>query len=49
MTDVLNERVDRLTQTVYKLAGWLGQDVSELFEADMLKEGDLDRQKVRSC
>lgn len=34
-------RIARLSHTVDKLAGWSGNDISELIEEGFLEEGDL--------
>lgn len=34
-------RIERLSYTVHKLAGWLGYDVAELIENAFIEEGDL--------
>lgn len=36
------EKVARLQRAVLKLAGWAGNDISQLVESGMLEEGDLD-------
>jgi formyltetrahydrofolate synthetase len=35
-------RIKRLVNTVYKIAGWNGTDISELIEEGLLEENDLD-------
>ena len=35
-------KMKRLQEAVMKLAGWAGNDISELIEEGMLEEGDLD-------
>lgn len=35
------ERIERLSAVVRKLASWNGTDISELIEIGMLEEGDL--------
>lgn len=34
-------RVDRLAHAVRKLAGWTGNDITDLIDEGMLQEGDL--------
>lgn len=42
MTNENQARIARLTQTIYKLSGWAGTDISELIEEGYLEEGDLE-------
>lgn len=37
----LEHRVARLSHAVYKLAGWVGTDISDLVEDGLIEEGDL--------
>lgn len=35
------DRIERLSNAVRKLAGWSGNDISDLIEDGLLEEGDL--------
>lgn len=37
------DRLGRLVETIYKLAGWNGTDISDLIDEGYLQEGDLDQ------
>ena len=37
----LEDRIARLSHAVRKLAGWSGNDISELIEDGLIEEGDL--------
>lgn len=39
----MSDRLNRLIETIYKLSGWNGTDISELIEEGYLEEGDLDQ------
>jgi len=42
MNAIEQAKMERLQSAVSKLAGWSGNDLSELIEDGMLEEGDLD-------
>lgn len=37
----LEARIERLSHAVRKLAGWSGNDIADLIEDGLIKEGDL--------
>lgn len=40
ITELYN-RIERLSHAVRKLAGWSGNDIADLIEDGLIKEGDL--------